>query len=144
MAFTINFEASKQSLPKPVNRNWHDPFYWEFSCDMAHESRHDCGAAETDWNTPKTVHDLYEIYNAPHIAIEERRAQAAHYIVNKQLTLIEAKKAYYPEHIRPMMEKRAIKPDPHPDAPVRAAPERHPGTAETLSWSDLINERPVS
>ena len=92
MSFSIEFQRDKSNLKKPVNHNKHDAFEWTFAYNMSAKFRQDHGASETDWQSQKTVHDLYEIFNAPHVPVKARTGQAAQYLAEKVHQLIHENK----------------------------------------------------
>lgn len=92
MRFSIEFQRDKSNLKKPVNRNRHDAFEWTFAYDMSLKFQQMHGALEADWNSQKTLHDLYEIYNAPHVSADERTTKAAQYLAEKVHQLVHENK----------------------------------------------------
>ena len=102
MSFLIHFQYSKKDLNKPVNLNIHDCFYWDFAHEVSEWSRLECGADEKDWLRQKTIHDLYEIYNAPHKPEDQRSKEAAYYIVDKEFALISEGKIDDPDSVKKM------------------------------------------
>ena len=87
MRVLIHYRIDIAKTHTAANRNIHDPFYWKFCWTVSDVSRRECAVDEDVWNTTKTVHDLYEIYNASHLREEERNRQAAEYIVDKEMAL---------------------------------------------------------